>query len=121
MTGIRVNLSKGNLSDPNKWCGVMLMDACSKIFSSTMNGRVFWLLELHSTRFQFAGTPPKLGFQDGLLFTLKNLINAHKNHHLPSFVTFVDLVKAYNTANHNLLLQNLGKYGAPLKLLQPSR
>ena len=28
----------GVLSDPNKWRGVMLMDVCSKIFSSVMNG-----------------------------------------------------------------------------------
>ncbi len=27
-----------NLLDPNKWRGVMLMDVCSKIFSSVMNG-----------------------------------------------------------------------------------
>ena len=60
----------GNLSDPNKWRGVMLMDVCSKIFSSVMNGRAFRLLELHGTRFQFGGTPT-LGCQDGL-FTLKH-------------------------------------------------
>jgi hypothetical protein len=39
----------GNLSDPNKWHGVMLMDVCSKIFSSIMNGHAFRLLELHGT------------------------------------------------------------------------
>ncbi len=44
---------------------------------------------------------------------LKTLLNAHKNHNLPSFVAFVDLVKAYNMANHNLLLKVLEKYGAP--------
>jgi len=105
----------GNLSDPNKWRGVMLMDVCSKIFSSVMNGRAFRLLELHGTRFQFGGTPT-LGCQDGL-FTLKTLLNAHKNHDLPSFVAFVDLVKAYDTANHDLLLKVLGKYGAPPKFV----
>jgi hypothetical protein len=31
----------GNLSDPNKWRGIMLMDVCSKIFSSVINGRAF--------------------------------------------------------------------------------
>jgi hypothetical protein len=31
----------GNLSNPNKWCGVMLMDVSSNIFSSVMNGRAF--------------------------------------------------------------------------------
>lgn len=105
----------GNLYDPNKWRGVMLMDVCSKIFSSVMNGCAFRLLELHGTRFQFGGTPT-LGCQDGL-FTLKTLLNAHKNHDLPSFVAFVDLVKAYDTANHDLLLKVLGKYGAPPKFV----
>ncbi len=93
----------------------MLMDVCSKIFSSVMNGRAFRLLELHGTRFQFGGTPT-LGCQDGL-FTLKTLLNAHKNHDLPSFVAFVDLVKAYDTVNHDLLLKVLGKYGAPPKFV----
>jgi hypothetical protein len=106
---------KGNLSDPNKWRGVMLMDVCSKIFSSVMNGRAFCLLKLHGTRFQFGGTPT-LGCQDGL-FTLKKLLNAHKNHDLPTFVAFVDLVKAYDTANHDLLLKVLKKYGAPPKFV----
>ena len=105
----------GNLYDPNKWRGVMLMDVCSKIFSSVMNGCAFRLLELHGTRYQFGGTLT-LGCQDGL-FTLKTLLNAHKNHDLPSFVAFVDLVKACDTANHDLLLKVLGKYGAPPKFV----
>ncbi len=110
---------KGNLSDPNKWRGVMLMDVCSKIILSVMNGQAFRLLELHGTKFQFGGTPG-LGCQDGL-FTLKILINAHKNHHLPLFVAFVDLVKAYDTTKHDLLLCILGKYGAPPKFVASIR
>jgi hypothetical protein len=39
----------GDLSDPNKWRGVMLMDVCSKIFSSVMNGHAFQLLNEHRT------------------------------------------------------------------------
>ncbi len=109
------NSKKENLSDPNKWCGVMFMDVCSKNFSSVMNGQAFRLLELHSTKFQFSGTPG-LGCQDGL-FTLKTLINAHKNYHLPLFVAFVDLVKAYNTANHDLLLCILENFCAPTKFV----
>ncbi len=91
----------------------MLMDVGSKIFSSIMNGPAFrLLLKLHGMQFQFGGTPNQ-GCQDGL-FTLKTLINAHKNHNLPLFLAFVDLVQAYDTANHDLLLKVLEKYGAPL-------
>ena len=32
---------------------------------------------------------------------------------MSSFVAFVDLVKAYDTANHDLLLRILERYGAP--------
>ena len=52
-----------------------------------------------------------------ITYILKTLLNAHKNHHLPSFVAFVDLGKAYDTANHDLLLRVLKKYGAPPKLV----
>ncbi len=34
------------------------------------------------------------------------LLTMQKNHNLPSYVAFVDLVKAYDTANHNL--HNIG-------------
>lgn len=50
-----------------------------------------------------------------------HLINAHKNHHLPSFVAFVDLVKAYDTVNHDLHLHILKKYGAPPKFVASMR
>jgi hypothetical protein len=60
----------GDLSDPSKWRGVMLMDVYSKIFSSVMNGRAFKLLDKHGMQFQFGGTP-ELGCRDGL-FVLKH-------------------------------------------------
>jgi hypothetical protein len=70
----------GDLSNPNKWWGVMLMDVCSKIFSSVMNKRAFKLLSKHGMKFQFRGTP-QLGCQDGL-FVLKTMLNMRKNHNL---------------------------------------
>jgi hypothetical protein len=86
----------------------MLMDVCSKIFgSSVMNGRAFKLLEQHGTQFQFGGTP-ELRCRDSL-FVLKTLLTMQKNHNLPSYAAFVDLIKAYDTANHDLLLDILEK------------
>ena len=89
----------------------MLMDVCSKIFSSVMNTRAFKLLAKHGTRFQFGGTP-ELGCRDGL-FVLKTMLNMQKIYNLPSYVGFVDLVKAYNTASHNVLIDIFEQYGTP--------
>jgi len=91
----------------------MLMDMCSKVFSSVMTAKAFTLINKHGTRFQFGGTP-EIGCRDGL-FTLKSLLNARHNHDLASYIGFVDLVKAYDTANHALLINILCKYGVPPK------
>ena len=40
---------RGDLSDPNKWRGIMLMDMCSKVFSSVMTARAFTLIDKHGT------------------------------------------------------------------------
>ena len=65
-----------------------------------MTARAFQLLDKHGTRFKLGDTP-ELGCRDSL-FTLKALLNAQRNHDLASYVGFVDLVKAYDTANHTL-------------------
>ncbi len=91
------------------------MDVCSKIFSSVMNSRAFKLLGEHGTRFQF-GCTPELGCRDDL-FVLKTLLTMRKNHNLPSYVVFVDLVKSYNMDKHSLILDILEQYEAPPRFI----
>ena len=43
------------------------------------------------------------------------------NHNLPIFVMFADLVKAFDTSNHKLMVEILNKYGRPPKLCSAIR
>ena len=55
---------------------------------------------------------PKSGCQDGN-FTLKSLLHLRRQHSLESYVLFADLAKAFDTSNHELMVEILEKYGAP--------
>ena len=47
---------------------------------------------------------------------VKTLLHTRHNHNLPTYVAFVDLVKAFDTVDNTLMLQILKNYGAPPKL-----
>ncbi len=74
----------------------------------------FWAPKINSrqTGITNLGGTPELGCRDGL-FVLKTLLTMQKNHNLPWYVAFVDLIKAYDMAHHDLLLDILEKYRAP--------
>jgi hypothetical protein len=48
---------QGDLSNPNKLQGIILMDMFSKIFLSVMMAQAFTLMDKHGTCFQFGETP----------------------------------------------------------------
>ncbi len=102
-----------NPDDPNKFCIINLMDVCSKIFSRILTARSYQILDKHGTKYQLGATP-KVGCQDGN-FTLKTLLHLRHQHDLESYVVFADLVKAFDTSNHALILAILKKFGAPPK------
>ena len=87
------------------------MDVGSKILSCILTERAYKLLEKHGVKSQFGATP-LVGCPEGS-FSLKTLLHLRHQHNLPSYVAYVDLVKAYDTANHEVLLKLLEKYGAP--------
>ncbi len=102
-----------NPDDPNKYRIVSLMDVCSKILSRILCARSYKLLEKHGTKHQYGATP-NCGCQDGN-FTLKFIIHLQRQRNQDTYVVFADLVKAYATYNHELMLKILEQYGAPPK------
>ena len=48
-------------------------------------------------------------------FTLKSLTHLCRQHNLETYVIFADLVKAFDTSNHELIIAILIKLGAPPK------
>ena len=90
------------------------MDIGAKVFRSIICKRLFKIIKEYGVRYQF-GSSPGVGCQDGM-FTIKSLLHMWHNHNLPSYVAFVDLVKALDTVNHKMMLQILERYGAPPKL-----
>ena len=103
-----------DLSDPNKWRGVNLLDIGSKVFSSLICKRLFKITKKHGVKYQF-GSSPGVGCQDGN-FTIKTIFNTRHNHNLPCYVAFVDIVKAFDTVNQVMMLKILERYGTPPKL-----
>ena len=79
-----------------------------------MCGRLFKIISKHGVECQF-GSTPGVGCQDGT-FIIKTLIYLILNHNLSTWVAFADLVRAFDTSNHALLIAILGKYGAPPRL-----
>ena len=91
---------KGDLQNLNKWRCINLMDVGSKILSCILTERAYKILEKHGVKSQFGATP-LVGCPEGS-FSLRTLLHLRHQHNLPSFVAYVDLVKAYDTANHAL-------------------
>ena len=87
------------------------MDLGSKIFSSILCTRLFVIIQKHGVKYQF-GSTPGVGCQDGS-FTIKTMLHLQHNHNLPTFVMFADLVKAFDTSNHKLMVEILTKYRYP--------
>ena len=92
----------GDVSDPNKWRGVNLMDIGAKVFINMMCKRLFKMIKAHGCPTQF-GSSPSGGCQDGRFFIQTALHGRHKRN-LGTYAAFVDLVKAFDTISHSILM-----------------
>jgi hypothetical protein len=89
---------KGDSSNPSSWRGICLKDITARITSSILNKRLLKFFTTHGVETQY-GTK---GCQHGL-FVLRSALETRRQHDLPTWALFVDLVKAFDTVNHDLL------------------
>ena len=61
------------------------------------------------------GATPKTGCQNGL-FCLKSLLQTRREHEMDTYCVFIDLVKAYDSVQHEIIMLTLQKMGVPPKL-----
>ena len=77
----------------------------AKVFRIMMCNRLFKIIKLHGCPTQF-GSSPGVGCQDGRFIIKKELHFCHK-HNLPTYVAFVDLVQAFYTVSHSMVIKIL--------------
>ena len=87
------------------------MEMGSKAFSSILCARLFKVIKKHRVKYQF-GSTLEVGCHDRS-FSIKSLLNLRYNHNLLTWILFADLVKAFDTSNHELIDKFLRKYGCP--------
>ena len=105
---------KGDLTNLHNWRGINLLDVSSKIVSIIINKRLQKLIADRGITHQFGATP-QTGCQNGL-FCLKTLLQTRREHNCDTFCVFVDLVKAYDSVQHEIIDMTLGKMGVPERL-----
>jgi hypothetical protein len=109
------SLQKSDQKEPTNYCGIVLQDAFKCLLSAIVSGHLNQLIKKCGIEEQFA-YQENLGTQDAS-YCLRSALQLCKEHQQDTYILFVDLIKAFDTANHELLFAILGKYGAPPLLI----
>jgi len=125
---------KGDLSQPKNWRPICLNDIFQKIISTLVTKNLTALYvdisKENGTNEEDIQTPidlaftdlPASEFQNGSLrgrgcqdgnYSVRSITQQRRNHNLSTWALFVDLRKAFDTADHDLLYKLLEIYGAP--------
>ena len=102
---------KGDTSKNFNYRPISLLSIFSKILEKIMHKRLYNFLEHHDILFQM-----QFGFRNGhstehALISLSERIKSTIDSNRVGCGLFIDLQKAFDTVNHNILLQKLSHYG----------
>jgi hypothetical protein len=107
----------GNLSNPNKWRRIALGDMAAKCISSILASRLTKHLMTFGIDEQYGSLLGK-GCANAT-FTLKAALQTLREHNENAYILFVNLIKAYDTVNRELLWTILLEtYGVPKEAIQ---
>ena len=98
-------------SDANNYKPISLLSNFNRIFEKIMYKRMTSYIEQHDLLY-----PSQYGFRKGhstqhAILDIINDIQANMNQRLLSCGVFIDLKKAFDTVDHEILLNNLNHYG----------
>jgi hypothetical protein len=113
---LRLLHKKGSKKALTNYRGLALQDVTARLTSFIIASRLNKLVKKNGLSSQFAS----VGTADAQ-YVLRSALQLRREHDLDSHVLFVDLIKAFNMANHELLFALLEKFGAPATLVGPIR
>ena len=96
-----------------------MLDIASKIISIVVNTRLQQLMQTQGIPFQL-GPTPGICYQDAV-FTLLALLKEQREWQKHTHVVFIDIVKAFDSVDHDLIPVVLEKLSAPPKLVHVFR
>ena len=104
---------KGDAKDLNNWREMCLKETTAKIVSSIITDRLLIQLKKINANTQFS----HMGYQEAL-HSVRTALTICCHHGLETYAFFVDLVKAFNSINHDMLYKkNLAIDCPPEKLI----
>ena len=102
---------KGNLALLKNWRTLGLMDAMGTVFEAILTSRLAKNLRERAVEEQ-NGFAEQRGCMDGI-FSLKMAFRKRKEQGLDTWAVYLDLVKAFDTVNRDVLWRCLEIYGVP--------